>query len=241
MQREAEIAPLDFFHRAHTSSHQQPELPPEVPSSWDTRYDPDDPRADYAGLVSKDEIYERRHVQDSHVAVRQNITSNEEGMTGVEGAEMPQFSKINKIPPRKAPEDNFNILGGIGHDDQARWRTTQVRQAAGEPTSYEQLTIERRMGAKKQTPDPCQSTVAIPNPFDPLPTRAPASNRPTRTPEVSVAPNSNLLEGIGGSLLGKITPLQSAISRENSELLKSKLLVQENYHRNMPGYSGARK
>lgn len=68
-------------------------MPAEVPTTWENKYDPQHPSADWAGLVPSNE-YGRKHFE-SHASMRSGIKQAEEGI--VSQVEKQEWSKKDVI------------------------------------------------------------------------------------------------------------------------------------------------
>jgi len=231
-----------------------------IPTTWGHKYDPANPDADFAGLVDVDASRQRQHFSGHKAQISHITVGAAGGLTGTE--QKKEYTDIKKIPVARAPEDNFNILGGIGADDSERFTTTYMRQAKFEGLAPDQLTIEKRLGNKKQLPDPAQSQASIINPMD---ARSSGHGLQASNHEPFAQPqNIHLRSGLGGSSAGaamgrstlgkslisgisksiasKIEPNRSSTSREIlSERTPNRTLVLDNYKTGVPGYTGSRR
>ena len=138
---------------------QQSSLPMEIiPPTWDTRFNPDHPDADYAGLVSK--RHNKRHTND-HSSLHSNIRQTELGLTGQDSfvlpKKRPQDVKYNPITGEPIVESSLIAgPGKVSADDQ--WRTSYQRFSESEPTTRDMLTLERQQELRKVQHAPAGSS-----------------------------------------------------------------------------------
>jgi hypothetical protein len=254
LQVQSQGASLTYYNEnAGQSNREESAL---VPTTWSYKYDPNHPDADYAGLVDRDSA-SRRLIPKSHRAMTTHIVPGTAG--GLTGSEQKkEYTDIKKIPPKKDPRDDFNILGGIGADDANRFKTTYQRQTQFEGTDYDQLTIEKRLGSKKQLNDPAQAKGSIVNPMEAEgssavaayggwqpETRLRAGGHNGAPPHavVGTGPSStlgkSLVSGLASKIAFKIEPSRSVVSREVASQ-RDKTMLLENYN-TKPGFTGVQR
>jgi hypothetical protein len=113
------------------------DYPPEpVPTTWDTKVDPTHRDADWAGLVTKGN--ERRHASD-HRALASGLIQTEQGI--VSANEKSEWLRKRR---EHATTGDTSLIGGSGDSETDRWKTCNQIMDAQEPTSREQLTLDRR-------------------------------------------------------------------------------------------------
>ena len=119
---------------------------PRVPITYDTVYDPNDPNADWSGLVSKS-YQHKRQTNENHPSKLIGMIQEENGIISKE---------IKKEWPRRrreynsgAQNNNGNIISGIEISDQERWKSNAQRQNNFEATSKDQLVLNKRLGTKR--------------------------------------------------------------------------------------------
>ena len=130
--------------------------PPEpVPTTWDTKLDPSHRDADWAGLVSKEN--HRRHSTD-HRSQMSGIMQSEHGLVSID-------EKNEWL--RKRRDNNANTAGpvgplisGTGASDSERFRTNSHRMEAREPTSRDQMTIDKRTLPRRSLADMTRSNTS---------------------------------------------------------------------------------
>ena len=139
------------FDEGRETQQQQRSLPMEIiPPTWDTRFNPEHPDADYAGLVSKQHP-NKRHTND-HVSQHSNIKKTDLGLTGQDSfvlpRKRPQDVKYNPITGEPIIESPLIAgPGKITANDQ--WKTSYQRFSESEPTSRDMLTFERQQELRK--------------------------------------------------------------------------------------------
>ena len=158
MDRTCAPDPMTYFQRNV--------MPVEVPTTWENKYDPQHPRADWAGLVPSEE-YGRKHFE-SHASMRTGIKQAEEGIVSqVERQEWSQKRRDIKDPinygittPRSELQKYYdneskengtkNLIGGVSYDnDSDRFKTTYQALASKEKTDRSQMTLNKRQLPKK--------------------------------------------------------------------------------------------
>lgn len=127
------------------------EEPVVIPTTHDTKYDPNDPRADWAGLVSRSNP-ERRHITN-HPSQQTSIIVTKDGVVGK--SERQEWSRINR---NHAPKDrpSQDIIGGIPSKPEEAYATNYRRQIIGESTSQDQLSMFKHPDKKRHIPNPAE-------------------------------------------------------------------------------------
>ena len=155
MQMAASNARFDEERSRYGDYHDAPS-PEIIPASYDTRYNPDHPDADYLGLVSK-QHQNRRHTQH-HSSQRCNLTQTERGIVGQDDdfIQRKRFhtTKYNPITGEELHPDGHapssRLIAGIGAAEGAdHWKTSYHRFSEQEPTSMDMLTLKRQQEAVK--------------------------------------------------------------------------------------------
>jgi hypothetical protein len=125
----------------------------EVPTTWDSRYNPEHPDADWCGLVSKNN-QSRRHTND-HSSQRINLSHTEKGIMGQDDFVLPRrrrdggaFNPITGEPVEQKQQPP--LIAGTGAAQGAdHWKTSYQRFVEREPTSRDMLTLKRQEEVKK--------------------------------------------------------------------------------------------
>ncbi|RYH15998.1 hypothetical protein EON65_30880 [archaeon] len=218
-----------------------PECVPTVPTTWDSYYDPNHPDADWTGLVSKNHL-QKKHTHN-HSSLKENIMRTEQGIVSRE--ERQEYMR------KRAPEDPSIIqrhvagsihIGGIDNPGD-RWKTSHQRFDNREPTSRDQLTLEKRVNPVKKVENPYQA-------------RSQYSSHGARSPRfeygslsghgsqsqamASFSGCGSLLSGIADKLAPRFDPHSRATGtgaqqKAPGAFETNKLLVADNYRHFPPG------
>ena len=132
-----------------------PNSVPAAPTKWDAVYDPENPHADWSGLVGPEFLHQRKHCHD-HPSQRSGIEHTEKGLV----SRADENTRVVVKDPRIAAMKNatsFTIGAAGGDGGENRWKTNAVSMQAHEGTTVDQLTLQRRMKGVKMIPDPAQS------------------------------------------------------------------------------------
>eukprot|EP01031_Cornospumella_fuschlensis_P030422 gene30422-36757_t len=221
-----------------------PEYVPAVPTTWDSYYDPSHPDADWTGLVSKNHL-QRKHVHE-HSSLKENIMRTEHGI--VSKVERQDYMR------KRAPEDPSIVqrnvtgsihIGGIDNPDD-RWKTSHQRFDNREPTSRDQLTLEKRSNPVKKVENPSQARSQYGAPSPRFETGSLSGFGTQSQALTSFSGRGSLLSGIAN----KLAPTLDSQPRFSSDASHqktagafdtNKLLITDNYRHFPPGYTGARK
>lgn len=136
----------DSSTNRRAQQHQQEEV---IPTTWDSRYIPDHPDADYAGLVSKSH-QTRRHGHD-HSSQRSNIAHTDLGISGRDDFQLPRkrrengpFNPITGEPIQQQPLSPL-IAGPGDVRGTHHWKSSYQREIdEKQPTSRDMLTLKRQ-------------------------------------------------------------------------------------------------
>lgn len=186
------------------------EAVPVVPTTWDAQYDPNHPDADWSGLVSRNHIQKRHN--HNHVSLQEGIERTEYGIVSKEAKQ--EWAR-KRTPQDAAISKNAGtlVIGGIDVPDD-RWKTTYGRFDHHEPTSRDQLILEKRVVPVKRITDPAQAkSIRGQSPFssaNPTPrdyegtgynqqTQHNQYNQSQRTPTISA--KTNFLSGLGEKIV----------------------------------------
>lgn len=231
-----------------------------VPTTWDTVYDPDHPDADWTGLVKKDAILQKKHVND-HVSLRDNIERNEYGLVS-SGKTTDYFERKENNRMKENSNKSGVLIGGIDVEDSDRYKTNYKRFECQERTTRDQLTMEKRINPIKRIPDPAQARgrstrLADYNPASSmnspsLSARSEMNNTisTSRNDTVKYNPRVSLLSGIADTLIlsgsvpvDRIPPPASSIPGISKDKYRSEVyrtIMSDNY-KPYPGYTGTKK
>ena len=124
---------------------------PVVPTTYDTVYDPSNPRADWTGSV---QINERAHYQNLR-AQQEGITTELEGGL-VSKVEVQPFLSRRRGTGPSMTATTPGLIGGISGSDEDRYTSVAKLAADRQPTSRDQLTMDKRALGNKIIPNPAQ-------------------------------------------------------------------------------------
>jgi hypothetical protein len=133
--------------RRHTQLQHQPEE--IIPTTWDSRYEPEHVDADYAGLVSKSH-QARRHRHGDHSSQQCNIAHTDLGITGQDDFQLPRKRKenggpFNPITGEPIQQQKGPLIAGPGDTrGTGHWKTSYQRMNEQEATSRDMLTLKRQ-------------------------------------------------------------------------------------------------
>lgn len=185
-----------------TSAQLSRDYPPEpVPTTWDTKMDPTHRDADWAGLVTKGN--QRRHASD-HRALGSGLVQTEQGIVSLN--EKSEWLRKRRECAASAAGDT-SLIGGSGGSDADRWKTSNQIMDAQEPTSREQLTLDRRTLPRRSQSSINQATasrtflsgdVIVPSNDK---SSAPATRDRTMGSNHCVGRNGSMLKNIGHALV----------------------------------------
>jgi len=237
-------------HHHDASHHAHAVMPDAVPTTWDSRYDPQHPDADFAGL--RPNRATRRHA-DNHPSQRTHIGPSDVGLAGCDDFVLSR--KKREPAPRYNLITGEPLIGGAGAPRGGEaWRSEYQRLVAHEPTSTDMLTLKRQHEILKGQPVTAASSSAAavsaaaggggggtyyPSPSPRRPGAA-ALLSPRRGVDVPGASDvtgerglargrGGMIGDLGGSLLGRVpefTP-NAALAQP-----RPKILVVENYEKN---------
>lgn len=117
---------------------------PAVPITYDTIYDPENPNADWSGLVSKEQA--KRHVEITHPSRSINFVQEEGGI--VARNEKQEWPRRRRGMGPLSEHSKGNIITGIDVSDSERFKSNAQRQMMFEETTREQMVLSKRLGAK---------------------------------------------------------------------------------------------
>ena len=123
-----------------------------VPTTYDTRYDPAHPKADWAGSVA---IQERAHY-NGHRAMQEGITTELEGGI-VSKQEVKPFLSRRRGNGPSMTATTPGLIGGISGTSEDRYTSVARAASRREPTSRDQLTVDRRTQGMKHVGNPAQN------------------------------------------------------------------------------------
>lgn len=123
-----------------------------VPTTYDTRYDPANPQADWAGSVA---VSERAHYS-GHRALSEGITTEIEGGYMGKQEVKPFLSRRRGTGPSMTATTP-GLIGGISGNDQERYTSVASAASRREPTSRDQLTANRQTQGCRHVADPAQA------------------------------------------------------------------------------------
>lgn len=224
---------------------------PTVPVTYDTYYEPENPNADWSGLVSK-EKQSRRLAPQSHPGKSSSVVHEEGGLIPREDRQ--EFQRLRRNNAPLSENSRANIISGIDVQDAERWKTNAQRQNNFEGTSRSQLVLNKRLGVKgegREAPRSQAVSIATHSSNDPSRMQFAATeqmrdydgvqNDNTYSLAGYRAPpklaSSSLLSNIGSSVLQRL-PEDFQIKRLTA-YQPSKDLLAQNYNP-APGYTGSR-
>jgi len=117
-------------------------MPAPVPTTFDTRYNPDHPKADWAGFVPTETLGKRAF--KGHAAQQEGIVNSEDGMVSC-------VAPISVWDRKRQPvgtsdilrHGNKGIIGGIGAE--SPWETEARRAASGTGTRRDQMSLSKQV------------------------------------------------------------------------------------------------
>mmetsp|Transcript_34559 Transcript_34559/g.35229 ORF Transcript_34559/g.35229 Transcript_34559/m.35229 type:complete len:249 (+) Transcript_34559:177-923(+) len=197
LQRVSQATKFDSYieEKSDISSEQEPEV---IPTTWDMRYDPDDPRADWAGYVSKSNT-EKRHARN-HPSQQSSIAVTEDGFVGqTEGSE---WHRVNRDAAPTFHRPSNEIIGGIGQNPEEEYVTSYKRQVNGESTSKDQLSKFKQPDKRRQIPNPAE----VHNHSGVMMTASPSTSTstPVQSNKPVVGQYKSFLADIGASLADSV-------------------------------------
>lgn len=123
-----------------------------VPTTYDTRYDPSHPKADWTGSVS---VNERAHYS-GHRALEEGITTELDG--GYQGRqEVKPFLSRRRGTGPSMTATTPGLIGGISGTDMERYTSVASAASRREPTTRDQLTMNRQTQGCRHVTDPAQA------------------------------------------------------------------------------------
>jgi hypothetical protein len=149
-QAAAAALPLEG-QRGVQSGTVQDKQKPVVPTTYDTVYDPSHPQADWTGSV---QVSERAHYQGLR-SQSEGITTELEGGLVSKQEVAPWHSRRRGTGPSMTATTP-GLIGGISGGDEDRYKSVARMAAEREPTSRDQLTLDKRTLGNKHIPNPAQ-------------------------------------------------------------------------------------
>jgi hypothetical protein len=209
-------------------------VPERIPTTYDTRIDPTNRDADWAGLVSKEN--QKRHT-NIHRSQQSGIIQTEQGIVSID--EKHQWSHKRRDSNVPLDADSTPLIAGTGALRVDQWKTNNQRM--DEPTSRDQLTLDKRALPRRQISDPVQATSTRNNFFGEKLMDHPHTlsnsnaidfrNKNNFGSGGSVGRNGSMLSNIGQSIVTRLPVPDSNSSRSNGQTAapRPKTLVIENY------------
>jgi hypothetical protein len=216
------------FDNSEIRSARSDVTPLPVPTTWDTYYDPNHPDADWSGLVSL-KNNQKKH-SNSHRSQLSGIEQTELGIISLE-------EKKEWLHRKPGNGRNGNvIIGGVDIAEEERWKTAAMSFQRQESTAREQLTLDKRMKAKKEIADPLKfkksfnSSLNEYNPNNSNGTYTETSKYAVSGPSLA---NRSLIANISHLIISKVPekPTQSI----DNVTVDRKMLFADNY-KPSPGY-----
>lgn len=215
-----------------------PEYVPTVPTTWDSYYDPNHPDADWTGLVSKNHL-QRKHIHE-HSSLKENIMRTEQGIV----SRVERQDHMRKRPPEDPSIARRNAtgsihIGGIDNPDD-RWKTSHQRFESREPTSRDQMILEKRGNPVKKVENPSQARSQQDSSYGaPSPRFETSSLAGTQSQAMaSFSGRGSLLSGIANKLAPSFDPRSAgggAHQKTPGAFDTNKLLITDNYRHYPPG------
>lgn len=109
-----------------------------VPATYDTVYAPEDPLADWGGLVDRSTLH-RKHVS-GHTCQKSHLIQDEHGIVGAESRK--EFSTVTRIDWGHGDHSDEPLIGGTALPDQYKSVAMQLQLREG--TGREQLSLMKR-------------------------------------------------------------------------------------------------
>lgn len=197
-----------FDSGSSASGQSRRDYPPEpVPTTWDTKVDPTHRDADWAGLVTKGT--ERRHASD-HRALATGLIQTEQGIVSANA----KSEWLRKRREHATTEDN-SLIGGSGDSEAGRWKTCIQIMDAQEPTSREQLTLDRRTLPRRSLSSIHQATASKPSCSDNISVQdgadlgVPSARDRSIGSNRCIGRNGSMLKNIGHALVMSLPPKDS--------------------------------
>lgn len=174
-----------------------------VPATYDTVYAPQNPGADWGGLVDKN-MLPRKHCSD-HKSQKTNIVQSEHGLVGAENKK--EYARVNRIDWGHGDHSEEPLIGGTVLPDQ--YKTVYKQQQLGEGTTRDQLSLMKR--TQKPVPDkpkddrkPQRSTMQFKENFS------------NEAPQRSISGTRSLIADLGEALV-HIAPDAPSVRRKNKK------------------------
>jgi hypothetical protein len=163
-QLESQLAQFkDTRHnRQDEEKHINTKNPEVIPTTFDTVYDPNHPKADWSGFVKKNDCSDRTHWKD-HRSQQIGLVQEEYGI--ISKSERQEFShkrrdNYNPITGENndpQPIEN-NVIGGIDiSENEDRYKTNYQSLINQDKTAMEQMTMLKRALPRKNLSDPAQA------------------------------------------------------------------------------------
>lgn len=192
-----------FEGGSSASGQSRRDYPPEpVPTTWDTKVDPTHRDADWAGLITKGN--ERRHTND-HRALAKGLIQTEQGIVSAND----KSEWLRKRREHTVTGD-IPLIGGSGDSETDRWKTSSQIMDAQEPTSREQLTLEKKTLPRRSLSSINQATTSRTSRSDNISVqdsdniRAPLARDRSIGSDRCVGRNGSMLKNIGHALVSSI-------------------------------------
>ena len=221
------------FNEFNTREHQPrageqliDEIPEEIPITSDVIYQPDNPNADWSGMVQKS--YQKRHT-NSHISQKVGIIQTEQGIVSNESRDMIAKKKIF------IQKDTENLIGGINSDEQ--YKTNYQSFTSNEQTNRSQLILNKRTLPRKQLNDntTARSVIAPDQQLQYQSTIQSRNNNSSNSSNRFVGSHTrNMLSNLGNSIIDNIPDKGYETIRQTKGYDTS--LITENYNPN-PGMS----
>jgi hypothetical protein len=253
--------------RRHEAPHNQPI--PAVPTTYDTRYDPNHPDADWTGQVSRSTA-QRKHCTD-HSSQRLGIEQSEYGI--IAKVEKKEWANRRQHHLGEAKNGSQILLGGVSGvgGDADRFKTEYRRFAEQEGTEKSQMVLQKRLTSVKRIVDPVQARSMADrhygmeaggynNSLNSVSSNAPfatsTQNQPPQYASTSASfastpaspyirqANKSMLSDIGSQIASRInapTPSSTYNGASAMEYSKNRVMVAENFRAYPTGYTGGRK
>ena len=130
--------------------------PQPVPTTWDTKYDPNHPNADWSGSY---QVAERAHYS-GHRSMEGHIDQRPDGF--IANQEQPMWSSKRRGQAVGGLNSTPGLIGGIGVDNSSdQYRSVARAQSERDNTSFDQYTLAKRnvQAGRRNLSNPAQNAL----------------------------------------------------------------------------------
>eukprot|EP01041_Mallomonas_annulata_P000216 gene216-393_t len=224
LQKATQQTKFNAFLENENHDHLEILEPEIVPTTFDTKYDPQDPKADWAGYVSRNEA-EKRHRAD-HISQQVSLERTEFGISSAtENHEWPRV-KRDFAPMNHRSGD---LIGGISANPDDAYLTSYQRQINGEATNITQMSMQKQVAPRRHVQNPCEVVPHNRSSIDQMSQQQSIDSVAMQRARPIVGQSKSLLSNLGASLLDSVPDAPRSSSTADKQSIQS-----------IPGYTGYR-